>query len=62
MTEKNIEYIDDIVKEMLNGTFSVFVEQEQIVMLQNKNGLIFLQTKQESFMKNTPQMYICLLT
>ena len=24
MTEKNIEYIDDIVKEMLNGTFSVF--------------------------------------
>ena len=62
MTEKNIEYIDDIVKEMLMEHSLFFVEQEQIVMLQNKNGLIFLQTKQESFMKNTPQMYICLLT
>lgn len=47
-----MEYIDDLINEMLNGTFSVFVEQGLIVMPQNKSGRTFLQTKQNPSIKN----------
>lgn len=59
MTEKNIEYIDDIVKEMLNGTFSVFCGAGADCDATKQEWLdIFTDKTKEFYEKHSSDVYL----
>lgn len=59
MTEKNIEYIDDIVKEMLNGTFSVFCGAGADCDATKQEWLdIFTDKTREFYEKHSSDVYL----
>lgn len=59
MTGKNIEYIDDIVKEMLNGTFSVFCGAGADCDATKQEWLdIFTDKTKEFYEKHSSDVYL----
>ena len=60
MAEKIMEYIDEIVKEMLNGTFSVFCGAGADCDATKQEWQDIFTEKTKGFYKNILQMYIFL--